>query len=194
MLLHPPPGGVEAPITLPLIPSKGSAEPRNANGDNGRVAVPASDDVRATKGDGKAVVSGETINASSQNPAAVADTRQHLRGGGRGTERFATRLMHNVQRHLRMDDTITGTLTVSLELFQYGDEEEELAPGGGVREPGAPPAPAGYAAAKFKVAEDAAEARRRREKEGIRVPRMLSRVKELHDKLKGGHVIPLEFL
>lgn len=102
--------------------------------------------------------------------------------------------MHNVQKHLRMDETITGTLTVSLEMFQYGDEEGVLVPGGGVREPGAPPAPGGYAAAKFKVAEDAAEARRRREREGIELPRMLSRVTELHDKLKGGNVIRLELL
>lgn len=94
-------------------------------------------------------------------------------------------MMQNVQKHLHVSDDITGTLTVSLELFEYGDEEQGLTLGRGVREPGAPLAPAGYSAAKFKVAEDLAEARRRREREGIRVPRMLSRVRALHDKLQG---------
>lgn len=193
-LLHPPPGGIEARVTIPLLPSKGPPDPQTANDNNGTGTVVATAGAEAAEGDGEAAFSGKATNASSQSLAAIPDKRQHLHGGVKGTERFATRLMYNVQKHLRMDDTITGTLTVSLELFQYGDEEEGLTSGRGVREPGAPPAPAGYAAAKFKVAEDAAEATRRREKEGIRVPRMLSRVTELNDKLKGGHVIRLELL
>lgn len=188
MLLHPPAGGVEAPITIPLLPSKGPAEPHNVYGSSGRGAIAATADVEAAEGDGRAAGSEGTAIAGPRKPAAVADTGRHLLGGSRGTERFATRLMHNVQKHLRMDDTITGTLTVSLELFQYGDDKEGSASGGGggVREPGPPPGSAEYAAARFRVAEDATEARRRREREGIQVPRMLSRVKELHDKLKGG--------
>eukprot|EP00752_Nemacystus_decipiens_P007665 g6853.t1 len=178
-LLHPPPGGREAPITIPLLPPKGPMESGNVKESNGR------GDVTAESDDGVAV-SAEATNASSQNPAALSDNSKHLQGGSRGTERFAARLMHNVQKHLRMDETITGTLTVSVELFQYDDEAGALVTG--VRETGAPPALGGYATAKFKVAEDAAEAKRRREREGIRVPQMLSRVTELHDRLKGSVV------
>lgn len=193
-LLHPPSGGVGAPITIPLLPSKGPLEPRNTSDANGGGTIGDIADVEAAGGDGAAAVSGENTNTASPAPAEAPGTLRHLPGAGRGTERFATRMMHNVQKHLRMDDTITGTLTVSLELFQYGDEQEEMAPGGGVREPGAPPAPARYAAAKFKVAEDAAEAKRRRDREGIRVPRMLSRVTELHDKLNGDQCHTVELL
>lgn len=194
-LLHPPPGGVEAPITIPLLSSKGPLDARDANESNGRGTVAAIAGAEAAaEGDGEAAVSGKPTSPTSQNPAVAAKKRQHPHSGGGGTERFATRLMHNVQKRLHIDETITGTLTVSLELFQYGDEGGALVPGGGVREPPPPQAPEGYATAKFKVAEDAAEAKRRREREGIRVPRMLSRVTELHDKLKGGDAIRLELL
>lgn len=168
---------MEAPITVPLLPLEDTSELFNAksNTDNKARANSTSDGGEA------AGIAGTSTTSMLQHPSpALGTPSRNNHGGG-----FASRMMQNVQRHLHLDETTTGTLTVSLELFEFGDEEERLAIGAGVREPGAPPAPAGYSAAKFKVAEDAAEARRRREREGIRVPGMLSRVQALHDSLKG---------
>ncbi len=182
LLLHPPPGGMEAPLTIPLVPLEGPSKAYDAknNMDNKALVNSSDDGGEAEGGDG----------TLPQLPSAAPRTASRNRPGGD----FANRMMQNVQKHLHLDETITGTVTISLELFEFGDDEERLAIGTGVREPGAPPAPAGYAAAKFKVAEDAAEARLRREREGIRVPGMLSRVQALHDRLKGDAVVWLEVI
>lgn len=180
MLLHPPPGGMEAPIAIPLLPLEGPSEAYDAKNNIDIKAMVSSSDDGAKAG-------GED-GPLPQRPSPAPTTPSRNRPGGD----FATRMMHNVHKHLHLDDTITGTITISLELFEFGDEEERRAISKGVREPGAPPAPAGYAAAKFKVAEDATEARLRREREGIRVPGMLSRVQALHDRLKGDDAMWLE--
>lgn len=194
-VLHPPPGGVDAPITLPVLPVKGAAAQRqvanNNEGMNAGSTGAAIVDSSAAAGGGNTTVgataAAATAVASSGKPTnatPTAATPHH--GQGEKAGGFATRLINNVQKHLSIGDAITGTLTVSLELFEYGDEEQGSKLGAGLREPGAPRAPAGYSAAKFKVAEDAAEATRRREREGILVPQMLSRVQALHDRLRGG--------
>ncbi|CAM9640751.1 unnamed protein product, partial [Ectocarpus sp. 12 AP-2014] len=190
-VLHPPPGGVETPITLPLLPLNGPADAPNADrervmergGTEAAIVNPTAAAVDAGPAGLTATSSAGALGPAAGVPSPRRDTR-HGRGAGTAGG-FASRMMHSVQKHLQIGDTITGTLTVSLELFQYGDQEERLALGGGVREPGAPRARAGYAVSKFKVAEDVHEARRRREREGIHVPRMLSRVQALHDKLEG---------
>lgn len=196
-ILHPPPGGREKPINLPLLSNGNDPYQETAiNGDTDAASVDhqaaerVSITTPAATASAVAAIQEKTDGGGSalKPPASgvQGETRRDgVRVGGGGTGNFATRMMHNVQKHFDIDDTITGTLTVSLELFDYGDGEGGLARGEGVREPGIPPPPAQYAAAKFTVAEDANEARRRREREGIHVPRMLSRVQALHDRLGG---------
>lgn len=107
-----------------------------------------------------------------------------LHGGAAG--RFASRMMDNVQRHIAKVDaiTITGTLTVSLELLE---DDEGTFEGNKRRDHKAQTGrgPNGLLETKFLVAEDATAAKRRRDREGIEVPRMLSKVKELHDRIGG---------
>lgn len=196
-VLHPPPRGVESPITLPLLSNNhGTNQERaiDADTDAGTVNPPTAErGSNITTAAVPAVRERNDGNGSPPKPIASGVHGETPPGGGGvgggGTGNFASRMMQNVQRHFEIGDAITGTLTVSLELLEYGDGEGGPARGEGVREPGVPPAPAGYAAAKIKVAEDADEARRRREREGIQVPRILSRAQALHDRL-GGDATP----
>lgn len=98
-------------------------------------------------------------------------------------------MIGNVQKHLGKSEVITGTLTLSLEAFEDDEQDRTRHPSkrrvGVVSESMVHQESMAYATAKFKVAEDADAARMRRKKEGIEVPRMLSRVQALHDRLKG---------
>ncbi|CAM9193761.1 unnamed protein product [Scytosiphon promiscuus] len=183
-ILHPPPGGRESPVTITLLRNSSDT---NQEGVTNRDANAGSSDPQPAGRGEKKDGDGSTLKITASREQ-VESRSDGIAVGGGGTGNFASRMMHNVQRHFDIGDAITGTLTVSLELNDFGDGEQGQVRREGVREPGVPPIPAEYTAAKFKVAEDANEARRRREREGIQVPRMLSRVRALHDRL-GGAVI-----
>lgn len=185
-VLHPPNGESDGLITLPLLPldepgpqeadtAKGESKHKESNGDGGDRECGKTNENSAPK---------SGLPNTKEQGARVHQHKHH--GGAAGG--FASRMIDNVHKHIAKSEAITGTLTVSLELFEDDEGKETLAgarSSAGVREPRAPREPAEYAAAKIKVAEDAAAARRRREKEGIEVPRMLSRVQVLHDRLAG---------
>lgn len=148
-----------------------------------------------------------TIAPDNDHRTRAADHHDPSSGqaGGGAAGRFANRMIGNVQKHLAKSETITGTLTLSLETFTASADDgvddgqdgthdarkqiarEGLVPGSTVlqEEEEEEESQQAYAAAKFKVAEDAGAARMRRLKEGIEVPRMLSRVQALHDRLEG---------
>lgn len=197
-LLHPlSAGGQEALVRLPLNPLNGLEEERTAN-DTGAID--------GTEGAGGNVVGLLMIDKTDKNPApedtnAVDIPATPLATQTSGHEvgaagRFASRIMGNVQRHLAKNEMISGTLMVSLELVDDHNEVGDgvVTPGGrhsgggrggALHEPLPTREPEGYVTMKFKVAEDAATEKRRRAKEGISVPRMLSRVAALHQKLEG---------
>lgn len=216
-VLHPPDGGPDEPITLPLLPlntvasfrgeTAGSMGTFEVDNKSSSVNISGINSPLDTKNNHPTVRT--TSRTKSQTDLDGSDTRQTSaqqsqqphHGGAAG--RFTSRMMTTVQKGLAKGGAITGTLTVSLQIFD-NDEEDFMtnassgepggrrgaASGGGVknkitREPPAPREPTGYAAIKFKIAEDAAASKRRREREGIKVPRMLARVQALHDRLDG---------
>lgn len=216
-VLHPPDGGPDDPITLPLLSLNQSAslqgETTNHTGtldvDNKNSSVNIGG-INSSFHGNKSHSAGSTRQSKSHTgldgPKMGQTTAQQPpqphHGGAAG--RLATRMMTTVQKHVVKSDAITGTLTVSLQIFDDDKEDvmttalsAETGGGGEARSSGVnksifrePPAPRelkGYAAMKFKIAEDAAAAKRRREREGIRVPRMLARVQALHDRLDGNN-------
>lgn len=206
-VLHPPSAGPDDPITLPLRPLNWQ-EPRDTdssstmdNNDNSRGGDGFAhvgdgddddDDDDGAKKDVPAAAANSPTTIVPDKRTARADQRDPS-GGGRAAGRFANRMIGNVQKHLTKNTTITGTLTLSLETFADEDDEQEGTRAKKRKVRGLIPEKStvlqeesqAYAVAKFKVAEDASAARMRREKEGIEVPRMLSRVQALHDRLEG---------
>lgn len=193
-LLHPPPaGGLQGQISLPLVPMDGPEAGETATGaidddrEAGGEAGDNSDDVLKIDEAGK--ISAPSTTNATDSPSSAKLLAGHASGAA---GRFASRLMDNVQRHLAKNGTISGTLTLSLELIEDDGELGE-APrsvgklGGphGLQEPRPPRPPGGYSTVKFHVAQDIAAERKRRQKEGINVPQMLSRVEALHHELEG---------
>lgn len=212
-VLHPPvrQASSEGSITIPLLPEYASPSVRATH--------TSKRDDTDEKGRESVVDTSNTItrSAATEIPPLRArhdlslprDEEAHERGfrdaeggsdhhGATGAGKFASRLFENVQKQFGKGDAVTGSLIVSLEVVE-NDHEERLASitgkaddhTGGVREPTPPVESPVYAAARFKVATDAAAEKRRRDKEGIMVPRMLSRVRALHDELGGEHALPM---
>lgn len=185
-LLHPPAGGSDTPVTLPLLPLE-APEPGNTALD----AIGESHNITPRNGIHTAGDHGPSeralpeVNDGSTSPVKHEAHAHDHHGGVAG--RLASRLIGNVQRHIHKDEAITGTLTLSFELLDHDDAVATARKTNKrfLREPRPPREPKGYGAMKFKVAEDAAAAKRRREREGIQVPRMLSRVEVLQRKLGG---------
>lgn len=201
-VLHPPRGGADDPITLSLHPQNWQ-EPRETacavgnNDENNEGGSDNGDDgVDALEENGGKVVPAAKNNAARAIPDKRAiQAEHHQHGPSRGAaaaaagKTFANKMIGNVQKHLAKSEVITGTLTLSLETFDDDKQEGRRHPrnrrGGGGSESVVHHESMAYATARFKVAEDADTARMRRRKEGIEVPRMLSRVQALHDRLEG---------
>lgn len=207
VLLHSPSTGESkaAKISIPLVPLSG---PEAGEGDTTASGTHGDDDDHE---DGGIVVGtiNQRVNAGEQTPNPnekdIAETStpssvspaapQAARDGAGAAGRFARNLVKNIQHNLATSETISGTLTLSLELVDDSDGELDnlsKTPGerggrhtGRLREPPPPKPPVTYGRVSFKIAEDIAAERRRREKEGIDVPRMLSRVEALQRKLGG---------
>lgn len=183
-ILHPPKRGPESLITIPLL-CLGGTGPHDHDENDEKCG--SNDDGIDNPKDGGENGTCQSIDGSIIPTEQPPQAQQHNHHGG-VAGRFASRLMDNVQKHLSTNESITGTLTMSLECLQ-GDEEDDILTGEKkvirLREPAAPRKPKGYAETKFRIAEDAPATRRRREKEGIKVPRMLSKVQALHDGLEG---------
>lgn len=153
----------------------------------GETATSAFDDDREVNGSSDGALMSDEVGKiwarSTSNVTEPPSSAKHLvehTSGAAG--RFASRLMNNVQRHLGKDQIISGTLTLSLELLEDDDQLGKLRH---LQEPRPPRPPGGYSTVDFKVAEDIAAERRRRENERISVPQMLSRMAALHHRLEG---------
>ncbi|CAM9268105.1 unnamed protein product, partial [Discosporangium mesarthrocarpum] len=199
-VLHPPAGGRETTITLPLHPLEGvNPAGNNVQGGRGEVrAVEHGEEApslveNSLSGPSAATLSLSAGNGSNAHPETlgVLQAVKTLGGDVSGAAgKLAGRMLGNIMHGVWTEETagVTGTLTLSLEL-DAGWQQEEQEDDVGVGEDKKPPHKAEkrleYTKHRFKVAEDIGEETRRREKEGILVPGLLSRVQALHDKLRG---------
>lgn len=173
-------------MALPLLPLEAPEPAKTGLGAIGEgYDVTAQCGIDALEDDALAEHALLEVNDASTSPAKHAAHAHHLHGGLAG--RFASRLIGNVQRHIAKDEAIAGKLTIS---FEFLDDDAAVAAGRTankrlLQEPRPLREANGYATMKFKVAEDPDAAKRRRDREGIKMSRMLSRVEELQQKLQG---------